>query len=186
MFNILLLISIVLIIPSQIRPHCDADIDYDTLQNFVKSLSNEDMILYESLKAEKGLSETLLFLNSPSYQLFKLCQKNDADPNFVCQKTLELLNQGADPNFCCNNLSLIRLASINGQEDVVKILLERGSIPTQDDIAAISIKLNILATCQEDEYLQQDDSYPGVSFAYDKQKLLSIESRLKECLDTKS
>ena len=186
MLKKLTLTALLLAMPATfIKPDQNMDIDYETVQHFIKNLSIQDALVYETIKAEKGVYETLQFLNSPNYQLFKLCQKNDCDPCAISQKTLELLNQGADPNFSYNNLSLIRLAAINGQEEMVTLLLERGSIPIVDDIEAISLKLNILATCQEDDRLRQDDSYPGVSFEHDKQKFLNIEAKLKERLALK-
>lgn len=187
MLKILILISTLLLIPSAyIKSQNEINIDHENLQNFVKSLSCEDLKMYEHFKTEKGFSEILQFFNSPDYKLFKLCQNNEMEPGCICQKTLELLNQGANPNFSFNSLSLIRLASINGQEEMVNILLDKGAIPTQDDITAISLKLNILATCREEEMLSEFDPYPGISFEYDKQKLLTIAQKLKDRLAIRS
>ena len=136
----------------------------------------------QSLKEEKGLQDTLSLFNSPSYQFFKLCQKEGDCPSVLCEKAEKLIAQGADPNFAYNNLSLIRLASVNGKEEIVKLLLECGAMPTVEDVNAVSIKIYVLATCKEDEMLSQDDPYPGISFEHDKEKFLSIRERLSAAI----
>ena len=150
--------------------------------NFIKNLGAEELKVCQSLNDKRGLLETLAFFNSPSYQLFKLCQKNDSNENSLYQQAIQLIRQGADPHFTYNNLSLIRLASTNGLGKIVDLLLECGVMPTYDDVHAMSLKLEILATCQEDDMLSQDESYPGISFDHDKHSFLTIQANLQHAL----
>lgn len=149
---------------------------YDAIkEDFLQHLSDNEKIMYEIMQNNTDSKPSKNFFNSPSFHLFKLCQNKNTEPTVLVQSAQMLLEQGANPNFTFNSLSLLRVAVVNGQPEIVSVLLEHGSKASQDDIVAAALKLKILETC----YIEQLDPYPGVSLEHDKQTYQQITTMLQ-------
>ncbi len=74
------------------------------------------------------------FIQSPNYQLFKLCQNKKMPTRELMHTAIDLLDQGANPNFSCYGTSLLTTAIMHAQAELVDLLLAYGVIPKKQDI----------------------------------------------------